>query len=106
MKKEYQWIRRSCGKELLWVLLLGACSILMAGAFLGLAMAASYLLDIIIGSKQGSPVLWGGLTLGIILLLAALNILNTNIRVRAGGRIEMRLRKNLFSQLLKNSTAR
>lgn len=101
MKKQYQWIRRSCGKELLWVLLLGACSILMAGAFLGLAMAASYLLDIIIGSKQGSPLLWGGVTLGIVLLLAALNILNTNIRVRAGGRIEMRLRKNLFSQLLK-----
>lgn len=101
MKKLYQWIRRNCGKELLWVILLGVCSILMAGAFLGLAMAASYLLDIIIGSRQGVPLLWGGLTLGIILSLAALNILNTNIRTRAGGRIEMRLRKNLFSRLLK-----
>lgn len=101
MKKTYRWIYRNCGKELLWVILLGASSILMAGAFLGLAVAASYLLDVIIGSKEGHPYLWGGVVLGIILLLALLNILNTNIRARAGGRIEMRLRRNLFDQLLK-----
>lgn len=89
-------------KESLWrILLLTVLSGMMAGSFILLALVSSRLLDIATGSREGSIGREVFFLILLIALQALLNILNSNLRVRATTKIEMQIRKGLFASILK-----
>ncbi len=100
-QKPISWIYR-CSKKHLWaVALLAGVSAAIAGSFLLLALISSALLDVASGSRQGS--LWRDclILVGLIGLQAILNIVNSNIRVRVSGKLEMGLKRRMFAAILR-----
>lgn len=100
-QKPISWIYR-CSKNHLWaVALLAGASAAIAGSFLLLALISSALLDVASGSRQGSLWRYCLILVGLIGLQAILNIVNSNIRVRVSGKLEMELKRRMFAAILR-----
>lgn len=97
------WIYGYCKKSLLAVLLLAGVSALMAGSFILLALISSRILDIASGNFKGSFLWYTGVLMGVITFQAVLNILNSNLKIRISGQMEIQLKQSVFSSLLKKS---
>lgn len=101
--KTIRWIYRYCKKYMWAVSLLAGISALLAGSFILLALVSSRILDIASGAADGSFLRYTGLLVFIIGSQAFLSILNSNLRVRISGKIEIRLKEVVFSSLLEKS---
>lgn len=96
-----RWIYQYSRKEMGAVFLLAVFSGLIAGSFIVMALVSSRILDIATGSRSGNLLLYVLALSGLILLQAALNVLHSNMRVRALSKIDMRMKQGVFSVLLK-----
>ncbi len=94
------WIYKYTKKQLIWVAGLSIISGAVALGFILLALVSKNILDIATGDKQGSIALNAAAIVFIIALQGALNILYSNIIVRAGGKIDIRIKQGLFQKLL------
>ena len=103
MKKldTFWWIYGYSKKYLFAVGSLAVISALIALTFIGLALLSKQVIDIATGRQQGDIIFYCILFMGLIAFQAMLNILQSNIRVRAGGKIEMNIKQGVFKQLLK-----
>ncbi len=94
------WIFKYTKKQLVWVAGLAVISGLVALGFILLAVMSKNVLDIATGDRQGSIYFNAFIIVLIIALQGALNILYSNIIVRAGGKIDIRIKQGLFEKLL------
>lgn len=94
------WIYKYTKKQLLWVAALAVLSGAVALGFILLALLSKNVLDIATGDKEGSIYLYALGIVGVIALQGVLNILYSNIIVRASGKIDIRIKQGLFEKLL------
>lgn len=99
--KPIQWIYCYSKKYLWMVALLSGISAAIAGSFILLALVSSKILDIASGTASGKISVYSSLLIGLVGMQAVLNILNSNIRIRVTGKIEMKLKRGVFTTLMK-----
>lgn len=100
-KNALLWIYSYSKKQLLWVLSVAGISGIISLCYVLLAIASKNILDIATGDSQGSLLIWSAVLGGIIAFQAVLNVLGSNIRIRAMGKIEMSIKQGVFESLLK-----
>lgn len=86
-------------KHLKWIVLLGVLSCVSALAMVGMAVASSRVIDLALTEPRGFT-RWFVILLALLALLAVCNILYSNIRVRAVGRMKNEMRRSLFDDLM------
>lgn len=96
-----RWIYGYSRDSLWQIALLAVFGGVIAGSFVLLALASSRLLDIVTGSREGDAIASIASIAGLIFLQAALNVVNSNLCIRAVTKIEMRIRRGIFASLLK-----
>lgn len=94
------WIYKYSKKYIWQVLLLSLISALIALTFIILALLSKQVIDIAIGKQKGEILHYAAVFVAVIAIQAGLNILNSNIRVRASGKIEMNMKRGVFGLLL------
>lgn len=94
------WIYGYSKKHIFKVVSLTFISALISLIFIILALLSKQVIDIATGKQAGDIRLYFVLFIVLIAFQAGLNILNSNIRVRASGKIEMNIKKGIFSSLL------
>lgn len=94
------WIARKSRGKIGKVFLLSALSMGVAGSMILLALVSSRLIDMITGSIKGSPGIYLGLLIFIIILQGAANILYSNVKVRVQSALEMGIQRKIFAGLL------
>ncbi len=99
-KKVLAWIYKYTKKQLPWIAALALISGGVALGFILLALVSKNILDIATGDIQGNIFLSAILVVAIIAIQAILNIVYSNIIVRAAGKIDIILKQNLFEKLL------
>ncbi|MCD8216375.1 MAG: ABC transporter ATP-binding protein/permease [Clostridiales bacterium] len=100
-KNALWWIYSYSKTKLLWVLCVAGISGIISVCYVFLALASKNILDIATGDKTGSIALWALVLCGIIGFQAFLNVLGSNIRIRAMGKIEISIKQGVFKKLLK-----
>lgn len=103
MKKvtSLQWIYKYSKKHIWAVVSLSIISALIALGFIELAILSKDVIDIATGKLKGNIFLYCAMFIGVISFQAVLNIINSNIRVRASGEIEMNMKQGVFISLVK-----
>jgi len=94
------WIYKYSKKHIWQVLSLAFISALIALSFILLALLSKQVIDIATGNQHGEILHYVAMIIGVIVLQAGLNILNSNIRIRASGKIEMNMKQGVFCSLL------
>lgn len=94
------WIYGYTKKQLLWVAALALISGSVALGFILLAVVSKNILDVATGDKDGSLIFNVAAIMGIIALQAILNIIYSNIIIRAAGKIDIKIKQGLFEKLL------
>lgn len=94
------WIYGYSKKHIWKVFSLVFISALIALTFILLALFSKQVIDIATGKQKGELWYYIALFIGVIVLQAVLNILNSNVRVRASGKIEMNMKKGVFNSLV------
>ncbi len=86
-------------KHLKWIILLGVLSCVSALSMVGMAVASSHVIDLALTEPRGFK-RWFIVLLLLLALIAVCNIIYSNIRVRAIGRMKNEMRRSLFDNLL------
>lgn len=94
------WIYKYSKKHIWQVLSLAFISALIALSFILLALLSKQVIDIATGNQKGEILHYVAMIIGVIVLQAGLNILSSNIRIRASGKIEMNMKQGVFCSLL------
>ncbi|NLL07343.1 MAG: ABC transporter ATP-binding protein [Clostridiaceae bacterium] len=94
-----QWIYKYSKKHIWQVFSLVFISSLLALTFIILALFSKQVIDIATGKQNGNLLYYVAMFIGVIAFQASLNILNSNIRVRASGKIEMNMKQGVFGSL-------
>ncbi len=94
------WIYNYTKRQLPWVVALALISGVVALGFIMLALVSKDILDIATGEKQGNIFLSAFAVVAIIAGQAILNIIYSNIIIRAAGKIDISLKQGLFEKLL------
>lgn len=95
----FQWIYR-ISKPYLWsILLLAIISGVIALGYIWLALISSAILDISTGHRDGSIWVCVYILFGLIIVQALMNGVQSYLRVRISGRMEMAMKQSLFSSL-------
>ena len=97
----FHWIYKYSKKHIWAVILLSIISALIALGFIVLAILSKNVIDIATGKLEGNIFVYSALFIGVIGFQAGLNIINSNIRVRASGKIEMNIKEGVFNSLVK-----
>ncbi|MCC8097564.1 MAG: ABC transporter ATP-binding protein/permease [Eubacterium sp.] len=100
-KNALGWIYSYSKTKLLWVLCIAGISGIISLCYVFLALVSKNILDIATGDSEGSIALWALVLCGIIGFQAFLNVLGSNIRIRAMGKIEISIKQGVFNKLLK-----
>lgn len=108
------WLVRQAKRRLPAVVLLTVINAVVALSFIRLALLSQQLIDTAAELMTAAPVdtVWDYFRMpalylpalelmGIILLQVVLNVIGSNLHVRAAGKLEMGLRQSLFSTLMK-----
>ena len=95
-RKTLHWIYKDTRNYLPAVGLIAVLSAAVSVGYILLAYFSSYVIDIATGQKSGNITLYIGLLFGLILLQAVLYVLNSSLRVRVTGKIEMALKGQMF----------
>ncbi len=98
-RKTLHWIYKNTRSYLPAVGLIAVLSAAVSVGYILLAYFSSYVIDIATGQKSGNITLYIGLLFGLILLQAVLYVLNSSLRVRVTGKIEMALKGQMFLSL-------
>ncbi len=98
-RKTLHWIYKNTRNYLPAVGLIAVLSAAVSVGYILLAYFSSYVIDIATGQKSGNITLYIGLLFGLILLQAVLYVLNSSLRVRVTGKIEMALKGQMFLSL-------
>lgn len=98
-RKTLHWIYKDTRNYLPAVGLIAVLSAAVSVGYILLAYFSSYVIDIATGQKSGNITLYIGLLFGLILLQAVLYVLNSSLRVRVTGKIEMALKGQMFLSL-------
>jgi len=98
--KAIKWIIKHSKKQLFKIILLSFFSGFIALSFIILALMSRKIIDIATGNAYGNIYFWGAGIIAIAFVQAVLNIIISNITVRAKGNIEIEIKKNLFSLIL------
>lgn len=96
-----KWIYGYCKNHIWVIVLLSIISALIAAAFIVLALLSKQVIDIATRKQNGNILFYCVFFIVVICVQAVLNIINSNIRVRASGKIEMKIKQGLFNSLLK-----
>jgi len=96
-----KWIYMYSKKHIWKVISLAFISAFLALTFIILALLSKQVIDIATGKQTGDVLYYIAMFIGVIILQAGLNILNSNIKVRASGKIEMNIKQGVFSSLAK-----
>ncbi|WP_010243556.1 ABC transporter ATP-binding protein [Acetivibrio cellulolyticus] len=94
------WIYGYSKKHILKVVSLTFISALIALTFIGLALLSKEVIDIATGKQKGEILFYFVLFIVLIAFQAGLNIVSSNIRVRASGKIEMNIKEGVFNSLV------
>ncbi len=94
------WIYKYSKKHILQVISLAFISALIAMGFIFLALLSKQVIDIATGKQKGELLHYVVIIIGVIVLQAGLNILSSNIRIRASGKIEINMKQGVFRSLL------
>lgn len=94
------WIYKYSKKHIWKVISLAFISAFIALTFILLALLSKQVIDIATGKQRGEIIYYAGLFIGVIALQAVLNILSSNIRIRASGKIEINMKQGVFGSLL------
>ena len=98
-RKTLHWIYKNTRHYLPAVGLIAVLSAAVSVGYILLAYFSSYVIDIATGQKSGNIALYIGLLFGLILLQAVLYVLNSSLRVRVTGKIEMAFKGQMFLSL-------
>lgn len=101
-EKQYalKWLIKKTKSQLWRVAFLSVFSGCISLGFVGLALVSKYVLEVATGDTNGSLAI-GILGVAVIIALqAAFNVIYANIGVRAAGKIDMALKRNLFNNVL------
>lgn len=98
-RKTLHWIYKNTRRYLPAVGLITVLSAAVSVGYILLAYFSSYVIDIATGQKSGNITLYIGLLFGLILLQAVLYVLNSSLRVRVTGKIEMAFKGQMFLSL-------
>ncbi len=93
------WLYRYSKKHIWQVFSLVFISALLALTFILLAILSKQVIDIATGKQNGNVLYYVAMFIGVIAFQAGLNILNSNIKVRASGKIEMNMKQGVFASL-------
>ncbi len=94
------WIYKYTRKQLIWVAGLSLISGAVALSFILLALVSKNVLDIATGDREGNIYAYAVAIILIIAMQGFLNVLYSNIIVRAAGKIDIRIKQGLFEALL------
>ena len=95
-----KWIYGYTKKQLWWVVLLAFITGAISLGYILLALCSKRVLDIVTGDAQGSFLLACLAIFAVIAAQGSLNILYSNIIIRAYNKIDMRMKQGLFDSLL------
>lgn len=102
MAKKYAallWIYKYSKKHIWQVFSLAIISAFVALTFIVLALLSKQVIDIATGKQSGDIIHYIAMFIIVIVFQAGLNILNSNIRVRASGKIEINMKQGVFCSL-------
>lgn len=94
------WIYKYSKTTLPWVVLLSVITGVISLCFIWLALVSKQVLDIATGDGEGSLWLSVGQIAGIIILQCVLNVVYANIFIRVNGKLDVKIKQELFSALL------
>ncbi|MBQ9604829.1 MAG: ABC transporter ATP-binding protein, partial [Firmicutes bacterium] len=95
-----KWIYGYTKKQLWWVVLLAFITGAISLGYILLALCSKRVLDIVTGDASGSFLLACLAIFAVIAAQGALNVLYSNIIIRAYNKIDMRMKQGLFNSLL------
>jgi ATP-binding cassette subfamily B protein len=96
-----KWIFKSSKGNIFSIVLLSVISGISSARFVVFALVSKTMIDIASGQTSGSILNESLIIFSLIIAQAILNIAFANVSVRATGKIEIALRKNIFTNLLK-----
>lgn len=97
----YGWMLRYSKKHMKSVILIALLNMLIAFSFLMLALLSKQVIDIATGRGEGDLIRHSLYFCGIIALQAGLNILSSNLLVRAKGNIEISIKQGVFCSVMR-----
>ncbi len=100
-KNALGWIYSYSKSRLLWVVCVAAASGAISLCYILFAIVSKNILDIATGDRSGSILFQAFCLVGIVAFQAILNIIGSNIRIRALGYIEINIKKGIFDKLLR-----
>lgn len=95
------WIAKSSKKELAGLVLLVLCNALYSACTVSMAVFAKYIIDSAVRKNQDDLIKYAVILLGVIVLQIALRLSSKALEVRIQGRLEMKYKTELFSNILK-----
>lgn len=98
----WKWVFGHSKKYILLIVLISAISGLIALSFILLVVLSKQVIDMVSGKHEGNILTYSIFFIGIVAFQAILNIINSNIRVRACSKIGMNIKRGVFSSLLKS----
>lgn len=99
MKKPLKWIFSNSAFMLPFILVLMVTSVLVSVCSVVFALLARTIINIASGTAQGS-LIFEGVKIGIVIVSEIiLRVINSRMNVAFGGKLEMRLRENIFSDI-------
>lgn len=104
-KGAFRWIFRYSRKQMLRIVLIALVGIVSALSCIVLAVFSRKVIDIATGRLKGSVFVYCILLLVVIGVQAVLNILESNLTVRAGCKIEIDMKQGVFGAILKKQTS-
>ena len=94
--KPLSWIIKNTKRYIPAVVLVAVLSAFISVGYILLAYVSGYVLDIATGDKTGNIYLYIALLFLLILMQAALYVINSSLRARVSGKTEMHIKGTIF----------
>ena len=98
-----KWIIKNAKKYFPLIVLDAILEAVISVVYIALAYVSSFVLDIATGQRGGNIYHFIALLFFLILLQIVLHIINSSIKVRVAGKLEMHLKSNMFNSLIKKN---